>query len=467
MDQRTRQWAFLLALSAAFGTALVAATAVYVIHHVLRQDIEESAQAQRVIRIAKLHALAEQLGGHARGFLLTADPAGLVRIAADRGAFFTGLEHLLGSADLDARERLEDVRAAAREYDEALDAVIGLRRRGRDTDDVARAFEETARPRKQVLDTSLSRLVDSEESRLESLDQSAERTASRLATTSTGVAAGALLVSLVLAVVLARTIRSLHHKGAALEAAMARVQQANADLDAFAGRIAHDLRTPLTPITLMAQFLERSSDERIVRAAKRITRSALAANRMLEGLLAFSRLGHRSEEATTMAAPVIRETLEDFADKLAETGTVVDTDLDEETSAACSGPLLRQLVGNLVGNAIKFMAGRDERLLRVELRRQNACCEIEVRDTGPGIPPDALVRIFEPYYRVAGATAPGSGLGLSIVRRIADAHGGAVTVTSTVGRGTTFRVLLPDARKGAAAGPQPIPHHAAEPAPVQ
>jgi signal transduction histidine kinase len=431
---------------------------------VLREDIEESAQAQRVIRVARLHGIAEQLGGHARGFLLTADPDSLDRIASDRAALFSRLEHLLQSSVGEARGGLESVQASAREYDQALDAVIGLRRNGRDTDAVVRAFEETVRPRKQALDSSLSRLIDTEEARLESFDQSAERAASRLATTATAVAAGALLFSLAMAAVLARTIRSLHRKRAELEAAMARVQQANADLDAFAGRIAHDLRTPLTPISLMAQLLHRLPDERAVRAAERISRSTEAANRMLEGLLAFSRLGHGTEKTTTLAAPVIRETLGDFAEKLADTGVDVDTDLDEGASVACGGPLLRQLVGNLVGNAIKFMAGRDERRLRVDLRRQDGHSEIEVRDTGPGIPPDALARIFDPYYRVPGVATPGSGLGLAIVRRIVDAHGGTVAVTSTVGRGTNFRVMLPDGHRGTAAESQPIARGAPEPA---
>jgi signal transduction histidine kinase len=467
MDQRTRQWALLLALSAAFGTALVAATAVYVIRHVLRQDIDESAQAQRVIHLAKLHGLAEQLGGHARGFLLTADPEGLDRIASDRTAFFARLEHLLQSSDSEARSGLEEVRATAREYDEALDAVVGLRRSDRDTDTVVRAFEETARPRKEALDRSLSRLIDAEEARLESLDQSAGRAASRLATTATAVAGGALLVSIAMAVLLARTIRSLLRKRAEAEAATARVQQANADLDAFAGRVAHDLRTPLTPIIIMAQVLQRSTDQRVLLAAGRISRSAQAANRMLEALLAFSRLGQQADKATTVAAPVIREALEDFAENLAETGTAVVTDLDEEASVACGGPLLRQLVGNLVGNAIKFMAGREERRLRIDLRRQDGRCQLEVWDTGPGIPPEVLARVFDAYYRAPGVDAPGSGLGLAIVRRIVDAHGGTVTVTSTVGRGTTFRVSLPDGQRDAAADSKRVPQGAPEPAHAQ
>jgi signal transduction histidine kinase len=467
MDQRTRQWAFLLSISAAIGTALVAATAVYVTRQVLRQDIEESAQAQRVIRVASLRGLAERLGGHARGFLLTADPTSLDRFASDRDGLFERLERLMRSADTDARRSFEELLAAAHQYDDALDAVIALRRGAQDTDTVARAFEETVRPRKEALDRSLSRLVDSEQARLDSLDRSTERAASRLATTATAIAAGALLVSLALAVLLARSVRSLHRKQEELEAALVRVEQANRDLDAFAGRIGHDLRTPLTPITLMAERLKRWPDERVARAAGRISRAAQTANRMVEGLLAFSRLGHRPENASALAAPVIRETLEDFGDKIIAGGIALDTDLDEAAIVACSAPLLRQLVDNLVGNAIKFMAGQEERRLRVGLRRQEDQFELEVRDTGPGIPPDQLNRVFEPYHRVPGVAAPGSGLGLAIVRRIVDAHGGSVAVTSAVGRGTAFRVVLPEGRSNAVARTGTIARGAPKPAHAQ
>jgi signal transduction histidine kinase len=460
MDQRARHWAFLLALSATLATGLVSATAVYAIRRVLRQDLIDSAAAQTVIRVAKLRGLAERMAGHARGFLLTADPRSLDRVSSDRQAFFERLERLLRSADADIRARLEEVRTSARGYDEALEAVVALRRRGQDTDTVARVFEDRVRPRKDELDRGLGQLIASEEARLDSLDRSTERAASHLAMITTGAAVGALLVALALAILLARAFHSLRRKQAQLEQTMARLEQANRELDAFAGRIAHDLRTPLTPIVLMANRLKRFDDERVVRAADRIERGAEAANRMLEGLLVFSRLGHREEGARAGAAPVVRAALEDFGERIAAAGITVETDLDEDAIVACGEPLFRQLVGNLVGNAIKFMAGRDERRLSIGLRARGPSCALEVRDTGPGIPAEELGQIFKPFYRVAGARAPGSGLGLAIVRRIVEAHGGSVTARSVVGQGAAFLVVLPAAqitRLGSAERARPSP----------
>jgi signal transduction histidine kinase len=441
--QRPRQWAILLALSVTLGTALTAAAAVHAIRQVLRQDLIAASAAQRVIHVAKLRGLAERLGGHARGFLLTADPTSLDRVAADRAAFFDRLDALIRSADGDARGRLETVQGAAQEYDEAVEAVLGLRRRGEPADVVARVFEENVRPRKEALDRALVELVGVEEARLDSLDRSTERAASRVATAASGAAVGALLVSLALAVLLARAFQSLRRKQLELETAMASVEQANRDLDAFAGRVAHDLRTPLTPIVLMAHRLRQSSDEKVVRAAERIQRSADAANRLLDGFLAFSRLGRGSEQASARAAPLVRGALDDFADAIAAAGISVEADLDEAALVACGDALFRQVVANLIGNAVKFLAGRDERRMELELCVRDGTCQLEVRDTGPGIPPEALGHVFDPFYRVPGTSAAGSGLGLATVRRIVEAHGGAVSATSTVGHGTTFQVVLP------------------------
>jgi signal transduction histidine kinase len=441
-------------MSVALGTALVGAMSVYAIRRVLHQDLVDSAAAQRVIRVAKLHSLAERMGGHTRGFLLTGDPGSFDHMMADREVFFDRLDVLLRSADQRSRAGLERVHTAARENDDALGAVMALRRDGHSPGTVARAFEERVGPRTEALAQRLRQLIETEEERLESLDRSTERAASRVATVTTGAAGGALVVSLALAVLLARAFGSLRRKQGQLEQALGRVEQANRDLDAFAGRIAHDLRTPLTPIALSVERLKRSSDQSVLRAAERIERGAHTANQMLEELLAFSRMG-RSETGTARAAPIIRDTLEDLAEKVADSRIEVEARLDENAVVACTGPLFREVVANLAGNAVKFMAGRDERRLGLELRAHEGRCELVVQDTGPGIPAAGLERIFDPFYRLPGADSSGSGLGLAIVRRIVEAHGGTITARSVVGRGTTFRVLLPAAQMERAPSPQP------------
>ncbi len=106
---------------------------------------------------------------------------------------------------------------------------------------------------------------------------------------------------------------------------------------------------------------------------------------------------------------------------------------------------LEQVLGNLVDNAIKY--GRPNGVVMIGARSQDALyVEVFVQDDGPGIPPEALERVFERFYRVDKARSReqgGTGLGLSIVKHIVQTHGGKVWAKSEVGRGTTFFFTLP------------------------
>jgi signal transduction histidine kinase len=105
---------------------------------------------------------------------------------------------------------------------------------------------------------------------------------------------------------------------------------------------------------------------------------------------------------------------------------------------------LQRLLLNLLDNAIKFTAAPGRIVLRVS--RENGAARLDVRDTGVGIPPDALPHLFERFYRVDPARsrhADGAGLGLALAKWIADRHGATIGVTSRLGEGSTFTVELP------------------------
>jgi signal transduction histidine kinase len=129
----------------------------------------------------------------------------------------------------------------------------------------------------------------------------------------------------------------------------------------------------------------------------------------------------------------------------------------------CSAGLLGIVLRNIVGNALKYVAGRSLRVVRVSVKTMDAgFVAIAVSDSGPGIPAEALPRIFEPFYRVPGTTKPGTGIGLATVDRIVRAHGGWVSVRSALGAGSIFELHLP------VATPQPClapPRSAAEAVP--
>jgi signal transduction histidine kinase len=105
---------------------------------------------------------------------------------------------------------------------------------------------------------------------------------------------------------------------------------------------------------------------------------------------------------------------------------------------------LRRVLDNLLGNALKFTPAGGR--ITVRLRQEGQNLVLEVADTGLGIPEDQLERIFERFYQVDGSMSRrfgGAGLGLALVKEIAEAHGGSVSVHSQPGEGSTFRVTLP------------------------
>ena len=104
------------------------------------------------------------------------------------------------------------------------------------------------------------------------------------------------------------------------------------------------------------------------------------------------------------------------------------------------GDLIRQVLWNVILNALEAMSGTGR--LRVETRESNGEVAVRVEDTGPGIAPDEIARIFEPFH---STKQKGSGLGLAVAERIAAAHGGGLVVESEPGRGARFSLILPRA----------------------
>jgi two-component system, OmpR family, sensor kinase len=225
----------------------------------------------------------------------------------------------------------------------------------------------------------------------------------------------------------------------------------NRELDAFAGRVAHDVRGPLTSISLAAEQLaaklpnEKRPTETLQRGLRRI-------ETLVDDLLALARVEALSRGRCDPAA-VVAQIEEDFGARIAaEQGTLRVVVGHAEVS--CSEGLLRQAVGNLVENAVKYC--RPGVAPKVEISGEPAAdgYDLRVSDNGVGMSQEDANRAFEPFYRSPQMQAlPGSGLGLSIVNRVAQANGGALTVRTSLGHGSTFVVHLPLAAAGHAGEP--------------
>lgn len=224
------------------------------------------------------------------------------------------------------------------------------------------------------------------------------------------------------------------------------VESRSRELELFAARVAHDVRGPLTPIVVAVQRLERqlpqTHPER--RHVERAARSLKRVTSLVDDLLDFARAGGAPQRNVRASVLDVAHATVDEAFPLAARDRIALT-LDpgaEGLAVSCPQGVLTSVFTNLVQNAIKYMGSSRERRIVVHAERAGACVRAEVRDTGPGLAPDAAEVVFEPYVRADRSGQPGLGLGLATVKRLVEAYGGSVGVRSDAG-GSTFWFELP------------------------
>lgn len=234
--------------------------------------------------------------------------------------------------------------------------------------------------------------------------------------------------------------------------------EANRLKDEFLASISHELRTPLNILVGWIDILEdRGPEPELVAEALPAMKNAVRSEtELVEDLLDIQRIGigdlRLELEAVDLDA-VVRDVAARFRGA-AEAGEVT-LDVRVERSrppVQADRSRVRQIVWNLLSNAVKFTAEGDS--IEIRVRRADSFCELVVEDTGRGIPSDLLPFVFDAFRQEKGLPREshgGAGLGLAIVRRLAEHHGGEATVASDgPGEGTTFTVTLPLAVEEAA-----------------
>jgi len=235
-------------------------------------------------------------------------------------------------------------------------------------------------------------------------------------------------------------VRSLRRQRALLKDYLNSVEERTRELAAFAGRTAHDLKGPLSPIRGYADLLSLQPSADVKEMARRIGRSVDRMSGIIDDMLELSVHG-RPVGGKVALTPVVLEAIEELRAELGD----VEVSLElGDLVVACSGSMLGQVVRNLVSNASKYRAAERRLALRVHARRIDDRIEVSVSDNGRGMDADAASHAFEPLYR-ASTDVPGHGLGLSIVRRTVEAIGGTVELESKPGQGTSVTLVLPAA----------------------
>ena len=237
----------------------------------------------------------------------------------------------------------------------------------------------------------------------------------------------------------------LTYRSVSKEVALARLKSD------FVSNVSHELRTPLSLIRLYAETLELGrvkGEQKIVEYSAIIRKESERLTALINNILDFSRIeaGRKEYEfRKTDLAELVTTTLDTYRDQIDEHGFTFERSIDTTLPPVSVDreAIARSLV-NLVNNALKY--SDREKFLGVRLYGADGLVKLEVADRGIGIARNEQAKIFEKFYRAGDPlvhNTKGSGLGLSLVRHIAHAHGGEVAVESAPGKGSRFTLTLP------------------------
>ena len=221
----------------------------------------------------------------------------------------------------------------------------------------------------------------------------------------------------------------------------------------FVSNVSHELKTPITSIKGYVETL-RDGAVNDVGTAKQfldtIARQASRLDNIIDDLLVLSRIESKESGQTIQKENIQLKSLLDEAvslctQKASEKGSKVEVECSNDLTVSIHPRMLELAVVNLVDNAVKYC--QPGALIKVSVDSTASSTVISVADNGPGIPQEHLPRLFERFYRIdkgRSRAMGGTGLGLSIVKHIVQVHNGTVTVESTVGKGTLFKIHIPN-----------------------
>lgn len=233
-----------------------------------------------------------------------------------------------------------------------------------------------------------------------------------------------------------------------LEERTEELSRTNQELDAFVYTVSHDLKAPLVSLNGFSQLLIQECEGQIgengAMYVERIGKNSQRMENLINDLLELSRIGRiKGKEEMVSIGEVISESADEFAIQLEEKKTKLVVK-DEMPTIFCDRMRMSQVFTNLMSNANKFM-GEDNSSPTIELgyKDQSSCHTFYVKDNGIGIDKEYHEKIFQSFQRLDDVKTEGSGIGLSIVKKIVEGFGGRIWVESEKGKGATMYFTLP------------------------
>jgi two-component system, OmpR family, sensor kinase len=318
-----------------------------------------------------------------------------------------------------------------------LMAALQVSRANRDIEAAAELIE--AEPALEAVSRDVKALVDINQA---AADQARKRVADLEASVPKARLALATAILLITLVVGRRLTQIISDNERRLGQQTIELQNKNRELDAFAGRVAHDLRGPLNTINLAASLLaERAPGHDATTTI--LQRGVAQTSTLVDDLLALSRAGSPPEGAVARPEAVAASLAADLGRMVSEAGGTLRVDMDP-AAIRCSDGLLRQALWNIGENAVKYRRPDVPPEIVLVGRTARTSYELRVSDNGLGMSAEEARRAFEPFFRGRRTQLiAGTGLGLAIVRRIVEASGGSVSIDSQPDHGTTITLRFP------------------------
>ena len=221
--------------------------------------------------------------------------------------------------------------------------------------------------------------------------------------------------------------------------------------DDFISAVSHELRTPLTSIRMYSEMLEKNwvkSEDKLVEYYGNMRQESERLSRLIENVLDFSRI-QKGRKKYTFSLGDMNECIADVVEMMrpyaAQNGFSIKTELGQLGQTAFDRDAITQIVVNLVDNAIKYARNAKDKTITVRTGSDSRFVLLEVEDHGPGVPHRLRHKVFEQFYRTGSETTretTGTGLGLALVKKFAQAHRGFVEIITARPTGAIFRVAL-------------------------